>query len=95
MFDVWVALGFGLLGYYLKRNRWPTAPLILGFMLGPMIEVALRQTVSMGQAVGNIATPFMRPIPGVFMVLAVISIALSFYLRRTRVPKEVWEEDEA
>ena len=95
MFDVWVALGFGLLGYYMKRNHWPTAPLILGFMLGPMIEVALRQTVSMGQAVGNIAAPFMRAVPVVFMVLAVISIALSFYLRRGRVPKEVWEEDEA
>jgi len=93
MFDVWVALGFGLLGYYMKKAQWPTAPLILGFMLGPMLEVAMRQTVSMGQAAGNIATPFMRPIPVVFMLLAVVSIALSLYLKRSRVPKAIWEDE--
>jgi putative tricarboxylic transport membrane protein len=93
MFDVWVALGFGLLGYYMKRTQWPTAPLILGFMLGPMLEVALRQTISMGQAAGNILSPFASPMPVAFMVLAVVSIGLSMYLKRSRVPKEIWEDD--
>ncbi|MDO8629456.1 MAG: tripartite tricarboxylate transporter permease [Phycisphaerales bacterium] len=93
MFDVWVALLFGLLGFYMKKRQWPTAPLILGFMLGPMIEIALRQTVSMGQAAGNIVAPFLRPIPVAFMILAVIAVATSFYLRRGRVPREVWAAD--
>ena len=93
MFDVWVSLGFGLLGYYMKKTQWPTGPLILGFMLGPMLEVSIRQTVSMGRAVDSIATPFMRPIPVVFLSLAVISIALSLYLKRGRVPKEVWKDE--
>ena len=38
MFDVWVMLGFGLLGLVLERNRIPLAPFVIGFVLGPIAE---------------------------------------------------------
>jgi putative tricarboxylic transport membrane protein len=86
---VWVAFGFGILAVYMRRNHWPAAPLILGFMLGPMLEIALRQTVAMGSAAGSIAHPFLRPIPLVFMVAALLSVGLSIYLRRSQVSREL------
>jgi putative tricarboxylic transport membrane protein len=92
MFDVWVALCFGLLGYFMKIRQWPTAPLILGFLLGPNLEIAFRQSIGIGQAVGNLAAPFLGTIPMAFFILAVLFIAVSIYFRRKVVPKEIWEE---
>jgi putative tricarboxylic transport membrane protein len=34
MFDVWVALGAGIVGYLMKKKNWPQAPLLMGFILG-------------------------------------------------------------
>jgi putative tricarboxylic transport membrane protein len=93
IFDVWVALAFGAVGFYMKRHRWPAAPLILGFMLGPMIEVSFRQSISMGKAAGDLLAPFMQPIPLVFLALGALSVALSIYLRRGKVPKDVWSDE--
>lgn len=42
LFDVWLMIGFGLLGYYLETQKVPLAPLILGLILGPMVEENLR-----------------------------------------------------
>ncbi|MFX0198030.1 MAG: tripartite tricarboxylate transporter permease [Candidatus Hodarchaeota archaeon] len=88
LFDVWVALGAGIVGYIMKKNRWPVAPLILGFILGPLFEQALRQSLAMG---GPLIF-FNRPIPVAFILLAIIVTVVSLkYLRR--VPKAVLEED--
>ncbi|MGB5871256.1 MAG: tripartite tricarboxylate transporter permease, partial [Albidovulum sp.] len=38
IFDVYVCLGFGLLGWGMKRISFPTAPLVLGVILGPLAE---------------------------------------------------------
>ena len=43
MVDVWVMLAFGLLGLRLENAKVPLAPLILGMILGPKVEVYLRQ----------------------------------------------------
>ena len=42
MMAVWVALAFGVLGYVLKKFRYPLMPLIIGLILGPMFERELR-----------------------------------------------------
>lgn len=49
-FDVWVMLAIGLLGYAMDRLDFPTAPAVLGMLLGPMAENELRLalTISMG-----------------------------------------------
>jgi TctA family transporter len=36
--DIWALLGFGLLGFIMKRLRWPRPPLVLGFVLGGLVE---------------------------------------------------------
>ena len=49
MFDIWMLVGFGLLGYVMVKLKFPTAPLILGFVLGDSMERALRQSLMMSQ----------------------------------------------
>jgi putative tricarboxylic transport membrane protein len=46
LFDVWVCAVFGLLGWMMRVRRWPLAPLVLAFVLGPMIERAGRQVMA-------------------------------------------------
>ena len=53
MFDVWTCFLFGGLGYLMKKTNWPTPPLILGFILGDMLEQNLRATLQMsGGSIG-------------------------------------------
>lgn len=89
LFDIWVALAAGIVGYICRKTNWPLAPLILGFILGPMFEQAFRQSLSMGGM--NIFTT--RPVAIVFFILAALMIVVTFVFIK-RVPKEVMEEEE-
>ena len=91
MFDVWVALAFGVLGYVMKKNQWPLAPLILGFILGDMFEGAVRQSLSMSG--GSLSIFFTRPIP-VILIIATIMFAWFAVRILRRVPKAVVTEEE-
>jgi putative tricarboxylic transport membrane protein len=91
MFDVWVALIFGVLGFIMKKRDWPLAPLTLGFILGDMFEGSLRQSVSMGH--GSFIIFFNRPVAASFILLTVISVLLLMKVLR-RVPKAVLTEEE-
>jgi putative tricarboxylic transport membrane protein len=46
MFDVWTCALFGMLGWLMRVRDWPLAPLVLAFVLGPMIERAARQVLA-------------------------------------------------
>ena len=72
MFDVWICIFFGAVGWILSKIDWPVAPLVLGYILGDLLETALRQVYFMGF---NVLTD--RPIFYFFIVLAVISMYLS------------------
>jgi putative tricarboxylic transport membrane protein len=91
IFDVWVALIFGVLGFLMKKNDWPPAPLILGFILGDMFEGAFRQSLSMSK--GSFMIFFNRPIAAVFILLTVVSVFLMARFLR-RIPKKVLVEDD-
>ncbi len=73
MWGCWLALLFGLVGYFMKRFDYPAAPLILGIVLGGMFEKTLIQTSSMGG--GDLTIFFHRPIA---MVLFAIAAAVLF-----------------
>ncbi|MGH6816067.1 MAG: tripartite tricarboxylate transporter permease [Hyphomicrobiaceae bacterium] len=45
--DLWLAAGFGVLGYFMKRYDFPAAPLILGLVLEPLFENSLRQMMTL------------------------------------------------
>ena len=76
IFDVWVLLGFGFLGFILKINKYPLAPVILGIILGPMMEANLRRAMMTNT---DVTLFFTRPISLALILMAVFSITYSFY----------------
>ncbi|MEW6267457.1 MAG: tripartite tricarboxylate transporter permease [Thermodesulfobacteriota bacterium] len=77
LFDVWVCLLFGLIGWFLSKRNWPVAPLVLGFILGPMAETSLRQSLAISPIIF-----IHRPIFFGFVVLTVFSVWVSSRLRK-------------
>ncbi len=69
MFDVWVCVIFGLLGWAATRAGWPLAPLVLAYVLGPMIERSARQVIALSPAV-----LLHRPIFWGFMAMAILAV---------------------
>jgi TctA family transporter len=82
-FDVWIMFGFGLLGVFLESRQVPLAPLILAMILGPKVEVYLRQGMIASQ--GDFADAFSSTIDIVLFSSLVICILLSIgmTLRKT------------
>jgi TctA family transporter len=66
-FDVWFVVIFGLLGYVMRIFDWPSAPLLLGFVLGPMMEEHFRRAMLLSH--GDFATFFNRPISATIMAM--------------------------
>ena len=64
MFDVWVMLAFGLIGWALERCRVPLAPLVIGFVLAPIAEEHL--TAGLMQSGGSITPMLTSPISLIF-----------------------------
>jgi len=79
MFDVWVAIAFGIVGYVMRRLEMPVAPLVLGFLLGPLFEQSLRQSIALQ---GTPAIFFTRPIPLALIASAVLVLGVTLWLRR-------------
>ena len=48
-FDLYLMLAFGLLGVVMRRFDFPTAPVIVGLILGPLAEAQLRNALSIGE----------------------------------------------
>lgn len=78
MFEVWVMCGFGLLGFLMEQYRYPLAPVILGFLLGPPLEANLRQMLGQYESVMPL---FTRPIPVVLLLGAVLFVGFSLRAR--------------
>jgi putative tricarboxylic transport membrane protein len=70
--DVFIMIAAGGLGYLFRKIDFDTAPMVLALVLGPQIEVALRQSLNITR--GNIYIFFQRPIALVFVVAILISI---------------------
>ena len=68
LFDVWLLAAFGLGGYLMRKLDYPSAPLILGFVLGAPLERALRQSLMMSD--GSLSILVSRPVPALMLSLA-------------------------
>ncbi|MBR1194194.1 tripartite tricarboxylate transporter permease [Bradyrhizobium sp. AUGA SZCCT0240] len=68
VFDVYVMVGFGVIGYLMRKLRYEPAPLVLAFVLGPMLENNLRKSLILSQ--GDLLIFVQRPISAVCLVLA-------------------------
>jgi putative tricarboxylic transport membrane protein len=51
VFDVFVMIGFGVLGYLMRKFGYEPAPLVLAFVLGPLLENNLRKSLILSQGV--------------------------------------------
>ncbi len=77
VFDVWSVLGFGLLGYAFVKAGIPTAPFIIGFILGPMAETNFRRGLQLSQ--GDFTGFLTNPISAAFLGFAALSILWQIY----------------
>ena len=79
-FDVGVAFAMGILGYVMRKLEYPAAPVVLALILSPMMEDALRQSLTISK--GALAIFVTRPISLTLLVLAAVSVLLALYARR-------------
>ena len=76
-FDIAVMFLMGILGFAMLKLNIPTAPFLIGFILGPMLEDSFRQSLLISR--GSYAIFFSTPICWFFWVLTVIIIVRSFW----------------
>lgn len=84
LFDVWVMLGAGTLGFFLRRSGFPLPPLLIGLILGLPLEQSLRQALlTSGGSYGIFAaSPITIGLLGIILFCLCLSLFLS--LRRPR-----------
>ena len=80
MADVWVLLGFGIVGYFLEKFKYPLAPLVLGFILGPSAELQLRRGLTYSN--GDLTPLVTDPVSLIFLLLAAVILLLPFWQQR-------------
>lgn len=74
VFDIWVMLAFGIIGFVLRRYGFPLAPLILGVVLGPILDSNLRRGMLLSD--GSLGPFLTRPISLVLWVAIAITVLL-------------------
>jgi putative tricarboxylic transport membrane protein len=74
--DLWLMIGFGIIGYLFERLKFPIAPLVLGVILGPLAEAAFMN--SMISFDNDWTVFFRRPISGTVMLFTIVILLLPF-----------------
>jgi putative tricarboxylic transport membrane protein len=84
--DLWLMIGFGLLGYLLRRLKYDLAPLVLALVLGPMMERSFREAmmISRGDLGIFLARPISAVILGVGLLALIGPVVIRNLLRLTR-----------
>lgn len=88
-FDMYVMLGFGALGYLMRKFRYEAAPLILAYVLSPMLEMALRQSLIISK--GDFSIFIHRPISVGCLAIALILLLSPLFpvlKKRRLIPKD-------
>lgn len=75
--DILIMVLFGVLGYVLKKHKYPLAPLVVGFILAPILELYLRR--SLMKTDGNFLPILQSPIAAVFLICTVITVTYTAY----------------
>jgi len=90
MFDVGLALFFGLLAYFFRKFKYPVIALILGVLLGGMVDEYL---IIMGQRfAGDFLIIFKRPISLIFAILTIFSLGRAMYKDYKQGLLSLWEK---
>ncbi|RNF33308.1 tripartite tricarboxylate transporter permease [Paracoccus methylarcula] len=81
IFDVWIMVFFGIAGFLLRQMKYPMAPLVLGIILGDLLDKSLRRGLTLSD--GDLTPFFTRPVSACFVALIVLSILFNLpFLRR-------------
>ncbi len=90
MYDVWVVLAFGVIGFLLDRAKVPLGPFVIGFVLSGIFEAELRSSLQMSD--NGILGILERPIAMTFVLISVVMLLWPFVqtwrARRQRLPLE-------
>lgn len=84
MFEVYLMFFFGVIGYFVKKLDFPPAPIVLALILGPMVERALYQSLTISH--GSFSILVTRPYSAVFLVMVciVLTVPVIRWLRERR-----------
>jgi putative tricarboxylic transport membrane protein len=74
LFDIYAMLAIGVGAYFLRRRGYEMAPLVLGLVLGPLLDKSLRRGLVLSD--GSILPFFTRPIALAFAVVTIFTILL-------------------
>lgn len=74
VFDTFIVIGFGAVGYFFSKFKFPVAPFIMGFILGPMCEDYLRKALMLSS--GSYLPFVSKPVSCAFLILTVFSLFL-------------------
>jgi len=85
LFEVWVVLIVGVFGYIAARLQFEAAPLLLGFVLGPMVEENFRRALLLSQ--GDTLVFFTRPVSSAFMIITILMLCLVAYKHLLATPR--------
>ena len=89
--DPIIALFFGFLGYILRRHKWPVTPILLGLVMGPIVEGRFRQ--ALGTANGDFTVFVQRPISATMVAATVLLVGFAIWQasQRKSLPEAVEE----
>lgn len=88
MFDIWLMLVFGVIGYLFKKLDYPLAPMVLALVLGDKAEDSFRQAMLTSQ--GEVSVMFSNPLVGSITALALLMLfwpLISRLIAKVRPPK--------
>ncbi|WP_102344954.1 tripartite tricarboxylate transporter permease [Bacillus sp. Marseille-P3661] len=77
LFDVYVMLAFGVIGYFMHKADIPVSPIILAIILGPMAEENFRRAVILND--GSYSFLYDRPIVAAFLIISILTIVSSVW----------------
>jgi putative tricarboxylic transport membrane protein len=91
LFDVWMAILFGLIGYALRKTGYPLAPIALACVLGPTLETSLKQSLILSG--GSLTIFATRPLTAIILLVTCVMVGRTLWgLRSVRPPLPVNDE---
>jgi putative tricarboxylic transport membrane protein len=82
IFDVWIMLAAGVVGYFLRKADYEAAPLLVGLVLGPVMERSLRQALIISR--GDVSGLWSSPVSVAMLAAAVLAALVPFAWSKLR-----------
>ena len=90
VFDMWIALAAGIVGYFMMKGGFEPGPLVLAFLLGSLLENSFRTSLAISD--GDLSVFVARPVSGTLFALILVAVAAAVFghfRKRRRLAPEV------